>query len=230
MLSLPEGGLKGNPEAVLKEMESFATNQRMMTFKLNKIEVARSFLEKLAQPPKVLIELGTYVGQSAVAWGWLLKSLNGVGPGNASGSGIKIYCLELDAECQKIASDMVKLAGLDDVVEVVLGQSSDSLKKLKEGGKIDKIDVLFVDHWEKYYKPDLQLCEDLGLFHEGSVVIADNTDMPGAPEYMEYVRAGGRGTDRTVKFKTETFYAKGLDDGRFKGPMAVEITTVVSVP
>jgi catechol O-methyltransferase len=192
----------------------------MMTFKPAKLEASRRVLEKLPSPPKVLFELGTYVGNSAVAWGAMLKELNG-----GKTDGVKVYCMELDPDCAKIATDLVKLAGVDDVVEVVLGQSGDTIKKLKESGAVDKIDVLFLDHWEKFYLPDLQLCEDLGLFNVGSVVLADNTDMPGAPEYLKYVRAGGRGTEGSVKFKTESLKTAEAP-GR---PNIVEATTVVSI-
>jgi catechol O-methyltransferase len=233
VFSLPQENLKNNPQAVLDAIDGFAQEgHSMMTFKPNKLAIARAALEKLNPPPKVLIELGAFVGMSSVAWGAMLKDLNG-----GKTDGVHVYCLELEPKYVAIAGDMVKLAGVDDVVTIVQGKSGDSLKKLKADGTIDKIDVLFIDHWEEYYLPDLQLVEELDLFHEGSTVIADNTDVPGAPDYLKYVQAGGSGKDGAVKYKTETFLTKDEAEGSRLPNMsgrektkAVEISTVLSVP
>jgi catechol O-methyltransferase len=158
-----------------------------MVYKPEKLAASKTVLEQMNPKPKILVELGTYVGNSAVAWGAILKELNG-----GSTDGVKVYGMELEKHFAKIASDLVDLAELNDCVEVVQGPSEESLKTLKAEGEIDKIDVLFLDHWERCYVPDLQLCEDLGLFRKGSVVLADNTDMPGAPDYLKYLKSGGR--------------------------------------
>jgi catechol O-methyltransferase len=198
IFSQPRDSLEGNPKAILDAIHTYAkTKARMMIFQKHKLTVSREVLEKVEPKPKILVELGTYVGSSAVAWGAMLKDING-----GSAEGVTVYSMELDERLVKISSDFVKLAGLDDTVKIIQGQSSDSLKRLQENGTLDKIDVLFVDHWEKFYLPDLQLCEDLGLFKKGTVIIADNTDIPGAPEYVKYVKSGGRAGK--VKYETQT--------------------------
>jgi catechol O-methyltransferase len=222
-MDLPKEDLRGNPEAVLKAIDDYCINTKthLITFKPSKIAASRAVIEKMSPTPKILVELGTYVGNSAVAWGAILKDVNG-----DKLDGVKVYCCELDKEFIKIASDTISLAGVDDVVQIVRGTSTDSLRKLKEGGKIDKIDVLFLDHFQQYYLPDLKLCEDLGLFHEGTVILADNMDRPDPQEYVKYVRAGGRGGENSVKFVSEM--VKTSDDP--VRPQAVEVTKVVSVP
>jgi catechol O-methyltransferase len=198
VLAQPRETLQDKPNAVLDAIHTYAkTKKHMMIFQKPKLDISRDTLDKMDPKPKILVELGTYVGSSAVAWGAMLKELNG-----GSADGIKIYSMELDKDFAGIASDFLDLAGLTGMVQIVQGQSSDSLKRLKEEGILEKIDVLFLDHWEKFYVSDLQLCEDLGLFKKGSVIIADNTDMPGAPDYLKYVRAGGR--DNRVKYETQT--------------------------
>lgn len=179
----------------------------MMVYQPEKIEVSKSILKSMQRKPKVLVELGTYVGTSAVAWGAILKEINGEGDGEGDA---KVYSIELDPLFVSIARDFISLAGLDHTVEIVNGQSGTSLKALKDDGKIDAIDVLFLDHWEKFYVEDLKICEDLGLLRVGSVIIADNTDMPGAPDYLEYVRGGGR--EGKVRYETETVMA-GVERG-----------------
>ena len=91
------------------------------------------------------------------------------------------------------------------------GESGESLRKLKSEKCIEHIDVLFLDHWEKFYVPDLRLCEELGLLKKGSVIVADNTDMPGAPDYLKYVEGGGEGG---WKYRCES-----IDIGTQKGPV-----------
>jgi catechol O-methyltransferase len=222
-MSLPKEGLQGNPAAVLKAIDDYSKNTKtlLIDYKLPKIVASRAVLEKLSPPPKILVELGTYIGGSAVGWGSILKDVNG-----SKLEGVKVYCCEFDPDFVKIASDHIALAGVDDVVQIVPGKSTDSLRKLKEEGKIDKIDVLFLDHFKDYYLPDLKLCEDLGLFHEGTVILADNMDRPDPPEYVKYVRGGGRGGANSVKF--ESYAVPTNDDPAM--PHAVEVTKVVKVP
>ena len=179
----------------------------MMIYVDTKLEKSRSLLAEMTPPPKVLIEAGTYVGNSAVAWGGMLRSLNG---GNTTG--LKVFTLEMNPNFAKIARDLIDLAGLSDIVTVLEGKSTDSIRSLKEKHGIDQIDVLFLDHWEEAYLPDLQLCEDLGLLHKGALILADNTDIPGAPTYLKYVKAGGRGeghvkyesVSHTTQYKTRS--------------------------
>ncbi|KAK1474828.1 hypothetical protein CCUS01_05454 [Colletotrichum cuscutae] len=103
-------------------------------------------------------------------------------------SGIRVYSFELDPELAEIARDVVKLAGMSDIVTVLDGPGAESLEALVKNGdlKTESVDAVFFDHWEDIYLPDLKLCEELGVLHKGSVVLADNTDIPGAPKYLEY--------------------------------------------
>jgi catechol O-methyltransferase len=94
----------------------------------------------------------------------------------------------------------VELAGLKHIVEVVVGDANTSLRRLKAEGALETVDVVLLDHWEKFYKGDLQTIEELGLLKSGSVVIADNCGR--APEYLQYV--GGEKGKSGLGFKTET--------------------------
>lgn len=38
--------------------------------------------------------------------------------------------------------------------------------------------MAFLDHWKKFYLPDSQLYEAVKLLHKGSLISADNIDMP----------------------------------------------------
>ncbi|ORY62123.1 S-adenosyl-L-methionine-dependent methyltransferase [Pseudomassariella vexata] len=224
IMSLPTSPFENKPLTLCTTIESWASTNRLpMIFRAAKMDVARQVLSKLEPKPKVIVEFGTYVGTSALAWGYLLRSLQGE---NGDNDGAKVYTFELDSGMAGIARDFVKLVGLEDTVHVLEGPGSDSLKKLTQEGKVQPggVDVVFFDHWEKLYLPDLQLCESLSLFHKGSVAIADNTDIPGAPDYLEYVKKGGS-EDGKVRYESVSHRAEG--DGQ--GPKIVEVSTVVQV-
>lgn len=157
-----------------------------MAFLGPKLNIAREALESMSVSPKIIAEFGTYVGCSAVAWGAILKDIHGI---NAAEKGCRVYTFELDPEMVQLPRELTKLAGLDDIVHVLEGPASGSLKRLYDEGSVTRggVDMVFTDHWEKYYLPGLQLREELGVFHEGSLVMADNTDFPGAPQYLNYV-------------------------------------------
>ena len=221
-MSLPKDGLQGNPQAVLDEIDKFSSKRGgMIEFKPPKIAVSRTALQKIRPAPKILIEMGTYVGASAVAWGSILKDLNGGSP-----DGVKVYCLELDEVFARNARELLALAGVDDVVQVIQGAASDSLRKLKADGTVDKTDVLFMDHMWTNYLPDLKVAEELGLFHKGSVILTDNVDDP-EMEYVKYIRAGGSGEKGSIRYESENIVA---GPGRRPGTVqSVEVTTIVDV-
>jgi catechol O-methyltransferase len=136
--------------------------------------------------PKILVELGTYIGYSSILFGDTLKEV-------AKQEGWKdgewgIWSLEFDPNIANVARSIVSLAGLDGFITILTGAASDSLKKLKSESILERIDLLFIDHKEDLYVADLKVCEELEFLKKGSVVVADNVLIPGAPEYRKYVR------------------------------------------
>ncbi|KAK1142771.1 hypothetical protein N8T08_007403 [Aspergillus melleus] len=184
IFSQPQAQYTNNPWALVAAIEEYALANKMMTYRDGKIQATKAQLERMPRAPTTLLEFGTYVGNSALAWGAILRDLN---PGSESPS---VYTFELSAVNAGIARDFIRLAGLQDIVHVVEGQSSESLRALHAEGKLTKgsVDVVFFDHWEKFYVPDLKIVEELGLLRVGGLAVADNTDIPGAPEYVEYVK------------------------------------------
>lgn len=116
------------------------------------------------EKPRVMVELGGYVGYSAVAFGAALRDAGGK----------RYYSLEKNPEFAAVISMLVDLAGLGDIVKVVVGSSSSSLERLYGEGALKHIDLLFLDHYKPAYTADLKLCEELGLVSVGSVYAADN--------------------------------------------------------
>ena len=103
--------------------------------------------------------------------------------------GRRYFSLERNPEFAAVIMSLIDLAGLSDVVKVVVGSSADSIKRLHGSGALQHIDLMFLDHYKPAYTTDLKLCEHLGLITPGSVLAADNVIKPGNPPYLEYVRS-----------------------------------------
>ncbi|OJJ46236.1 hypothetical protein ASPZODRAFT_97944 [Penicilliopsis zonata CBS 506.65] len=198
IFSQPAETFANKPWALMNAMEAFATQiGGMMIFRSSKLKIVQTAMQQMDPKPKTVLEFGTYVGHSALAWGAILQDLQDP----STLPECNVYTFELDPEHARITRDFIKLAGLQDTVHVVEGPAAESVKTLYEQGKITQgaVDMAFIDHWEEYYLPDLKLCESLHLFRRGTIVVADNTDHPGAPDYVAHVKAGG---DGTVKYES----------------------------
>lgn len=123
--------------------------------------------------------MGGYVGYSTILFGAALKKAGGQ----------TYLSLERNPEFAAVISSLVDLAGLGDLVKVVVGASDHSIRRLHSNGTLSKLDLLFLDHLKPAYLPDLKLCEELGLVQPGTVLAADNVIKPGNPPYLEYVRS-----------------------------------------
>lgn len=143
--------------------------------------------------------------------------------------GKRYFSLERNPEFGAVISSLVDLAGLDDVIKVVVGSSDASIQRLYDSGKLKHIDLMFLDHYKPAYTTDLKLCEELKLVTPGSVLAADNVIKPGNPPYLEYVRStvaekrkkaesgdGENGPDARFGDRTAKQYAKRQGDEKLK--------------
>lgn len=152
-----------------------------------------AFIENLikAQRPPLMIELGGYIGYSAIQFGAAMRAHGG-----------KYISLEMNPEMAAVANQLISLAGLSETVSVIVGAASESLSRLVESKEIGGVvPMVFLDHWQNAYLSDLKLMERLGVVGVGSVVIADNVIFPGAPDYLEWVKAtcdGKRALQRDI--------------------------------
>ncbi|CAK7225344.1 hypothetical protein SBRCBS47491_005856 [Sporothrix bragantina] len=206
IIALPadqQAAFKNDSKALPTAIETYARENGVpMLFGPAKMAQAAAALTGMEQPPRVLVEFGAYVGYSALRWATLLEELSG-------DKNVHVYTFELDPANAQIARDFAAAAGRSSQIHVFDGPGDVSLTKLVQDGTIapHSVDVVFIDHWEPRYVPDLQLCEQLGVLRVGSLVVADNTDFPGAPDYVAYVQAGGSGQPGAVKFETKSYKA-----------------------
>jgi catechol O-methyltransferase len=103
--------------------------------------------------------------------------------------GERYFSFERDPAFAAVIMSLVDLAGLTDLVKVIVGSSDEGIARLAASGQLKHVDLMFLDHYKPAYTTDLKLCEELGLITKGSVLAADNVIKPGNPPYLKYVRS-----------------------------------------
>lgn len=179
--TLPETTLsqvRGKPHEVLKLIDEYPQN--FMNIGPHKGKQIVTRIKEKA--PKTMIELGGYLGYSAVLFA------NEI----ADDPDAKYYSFELNPEFAKIATYVIDLAGLLDKVEIIVGRASYTLPAFRqrlfsENKHYTGLDFIFIDHWKDLYVPDLRVLESLNLIAPGTLIVADNIITPGVPEYVVYV-------------------------------------------
>ncbi|KXJ90768.1 catechol O-methyltransferase [Microdochium bolleyi] len=194
--------MRGNPQRVLDAIDEYGKTQKyLMNIGPYKAKTVTELIA--AEKPQVMVELGGYVGYSAIAFAAAVQAAGGK----------QYFSLEHNPEFAAVITMLADLAGLRDIVQVVVGNSADSLRRLHRNGELKQIDLLFLDHLKPAYTPDLKLCEELELVRPGSVYAADNVVKPGNPPYLKYVRS-------TVEQKKEALAASN-DNGPQGNPKLV---------
>ncbi|KAL8191384.1 UNVERIFIED_CONTAM: hypothetical protein K2H54_073317 [Gekko kuhli] len=159
-------------------------------------------LERLIyeKAPLSVLELGTYCGYATVL---IAQSLP---------LGARLYTVEMDARKATVAEKVIRLAGFDDdTVELIVGPSEEVIPQLKEKHGLLQADFVFLDHWKRCYLRDLQLLEAHDLLPEGAMVLADNVIFPGAPQFLQYVKACGK--YQWKLHRTSLQYFRAIRDG-----------------
>ncbi|KAI9783862.1 MAG: hypothetical protein M1816_001163 [Peltula sp. TS41687] len=170
--------IRGSPSAVLKAIDEYGrTTKFLMNVGEDKGKIVTDLIAEVR--PRIMVELGGYVGYSALLFGDAMRKAGGE----------RYFSLERNPVFAAVIMSLVDLAGLSDVVKVVVGPSDESIRRLHADKVIQRIDMMFLDHYKPAYTQDLKLCEELRLIAPGSVLAADNVICPGNPPYLEYVRS-----------------------------------------
>jgi catechol O-methyltransferase len=154
--------------------------------------------------PKLALELGTYCGYGALRIA-------------RAAPAAKVYSVEL-AEANAVnARQIWAHAGVADRVTCVVGTIGDGGRTLQalaaeHGLTAGALDFLFLDHDKDAYLVDLQSILDRGWLHTGSIVVADNVKVPGAPKYREYMRRHQGALWDTTEHKTHVEYQSLISD------------------
>ncbi|BBX73588.1 O-methyltransferase [Mycobacterium shinjukuense] len=154
--------------------------------------------------PALALELGTYCGYGAMRIARAAPTA-------------KVYSVELAQANAVNARQIWAHAGVADRVTCVVGTIGDGGRTLdalamEHGFSTGTLDFVFLDHDKKAYLDDLQAILDRGWLHAGSIVVADNVKVPGAPKYRAYMRRQqGRLWD-TVEHETHLEYQTLVPD------------------
>lgn len=172
---------QGNADDVIRVIDNFAYQKSpLINVGDKKGVILDHALERVR--PKIVLELGTYVGYSAIR---MARKLDKAG---------RLYSVEFSETNAGIARRIIEHSGLSDRIEVIIGTLDDGGKTIKYlesscGLAAGTLDFVFIDHAKTAYVPNLKLILERGWLHKGSIVIADNIKFPGAPEYHAYMKA-----------------------------------------
>ncbi|KAF1324787.1 Catechol o-methyltransferase 2, partial [Globisporangium splendens] len=169
-----EHATQGSPASVVAAIDEFATTNPMMNVGINKGKIVDEEIRK--KKPTVMAELGGYTGYSAVRFASLQREVAG---NNES----HYYSFEFSPVFAARVREVVALAGLSDQVTVIEGAFAEQYQALI--GKT--VDIYFIDHEKSVYLSDTKLILESGTLRPGSLLVADNVLIPGAPDYLEFV-------------------------------------------
>jgi catechol O-methyltransferase len=193
---------KGDIDDVLATIDTFAYER---SFLINIGDEKGKLLDAAVQraDPTLALELGTYVGYGSLRIA-------------RAAPNAKVYSVELAEANADIARRIWAQAGVDDRLTCVVGTIGDGGRTLDalagQGFEAGKLDFLFIDHDKAAYLDDLQSIIDRGWLHPGSIVVADNILIPGAPRYREYMREQQGKRFNTVEHKTHAEYQTLVPD------------------
>jgi len=91
------------------------------------------------------------------------------------------------------------------------GRTLDTLAN-EHGFTAGALDFVFIDHDKNAYLDDLKSILDRGWLRRGTVVVADNVRVPGAPKYREYMRRQQGKKWDTVEHKAHLEYQSLVSD------------------
>ncbi len=171
---------RGDVDDVIRTIDDFGYQD---SFLINVGDRKGAILDEALERfrPRTILELGTYVGYSAIR---MARKLQEEG---------HLYSVEFSEANADIARKIIDHAGLSDRVQVVVGTLGDGGRTLSYletvcGLSVGTLDFVFIDHAKEAYLSDLQLILERGWLHHGSIVVADNIKFPGVPEYHAYMK------------------------------------------
>lgn len=195
---------QGDIDAVIDAIDRFAYRH---SFLINVGDEKGAILDEIVRrtAPRRALELGAYVGYSALR---IARQLPEDG---------HLYSIEYNASNADITRRMVAHAGATHRITVVTGHLGDGGRTLQalqhaHGFAAANLDFVFIDHAKSRYVPDLELLLQQGWLHPGSVAVADNVEMPGAPEYEAYMQAHEGKLWRTLAHRTHAEYQTWVED------------------
>lgn len=136
------------------------------------------YLLARARRPRLVVEFGCSLGISTI---YLAAAVRDGGEGGS------VVTTELLSEKSEAASRNLAAAGLDDVVDIRVGDALETLRELPA-----QVDILFLDGRNDLYLPVLTATEP-SLAPDALLVADLNTDDPDLDPYLDHVRDPANG-------------------------------------
>lgn len=119
--------------------------------------------------------------------------------------------IDADSQSVEIARSIHEYAGVGDRIKIINGYTDKVIPRLNQDFNVDSFDLIFIDHYGDAFLRDLKMLEELGLIKSGTMIVADNVIMPGAPGYLEYIRNNPNYT--TTLYEENMEYSEDMRDG-----------------
>jgi catechol O-methyltransferase len=194
---------RGDAADTIRVIDDFAYNRSML---INVGDVKGRILDDavVRADPRLILELGTYCGYSALRMA-------------VAAPAARIVSIEFNLANAAIARRVLDHAGVSGRVTVVAGTLGDGgrtldLLRTAHGFGPASVDLVFIDHAKEAYLSDLQLMLNEGWIRPGTVVVADNVMVPGAPDYRAYMQENEGKRWRTVEHQTHVEYQSLVRD------------------
>ena len=192
----------GDADAAVRVVDRFCYER---SFMINVGDEKGALLDAAVRraAPRLVLELGTYCGYSALRMARVLPA------------GGRIVSVEFNDANARVARRILEHAGVDDRVTVVVGGDGGTTMDVLEqqhGVTAGSVGAVFIDHDKDAYLPDLERLIARGWLRPGTIVVADNVRFPGAPEYRSFMtREEGR-TWRTTEHDAHVEYQSLIKD------------------
>ncbi|PIA15447.1 S-adenosyl-L-methionine-dependent methyltransferase [Coemansia reversa NRRL 1564] len=128
---------------------------------------------------KRILEIGTFTGSSAIFFANALKR-NGVAGGPDANGNKPVICLDISEKYANIARKNFVEAGVEDYIEVIVGDAQKSLASL-EG---QTFDMVFLDADKPAYKYYYDMAIEKNMISKKGLIIADNTAFDFVTPYL----------------------------------------------
>ena len=195
---------KGDVDDVIRVIDEFCYRR---SFMINVGDEKGAILDAAVRraTPLQALELGTYCGYSALR---IARAMPEDG---------RLVSVEFNAANARIARRIWEHAGVADRVTALVGMLGDGGTTIEclesdHGFSRGSADFVFLDHAKDVYLADLKRIVRRGWLHQGSIVVADNVKLPGAPDYRAHMRAQEGKTWRSTEHHTHAEYQTLLKD------------------
>lgn len=193
----------GDVDDVLATIDKFAYEKSLL---INVGDEKGQILDAAVRraAPRLALELGTYCGYGALRIA-------------RAAPNAKVVSVELAEANAANARQIWAHAGVADRVTCVVGTIGDGGRTLDElagnhGFASGTLDFVFLDHDKDAYLDDLKSIVARGWLHAGSLAVADNVRVPGAPKYREFMRHEQGKSWNTTEHKAHLEYQSLVSD------------------